>query len=311
MLARRAVTGSLPRDLKAFSATVESVREHNQRPGAVEAEPSHGVEAAGDEDPGVAVGPPTRWRIAELMNGLRVFEEQGREQNTPSVPCMKAVSRVNARADAVFRVVMDLSKYRTEWDDSLEEGRVVESVDGHTDIIYSRMGPFRARPAWLAPRDFCLIRNWRREEDGTYVVLYRSTSHSQCPERRGIVRGNLLGGGYIITPLHNKGRAAATGGACLMTMLVELGTDSPLARWVHPMFGIERAIHMKLLMNVAGIRDLFDQVSESGAHDLSSLPAPDDEEEEEEEEEGEEEEEFFGKAVSCRLVVSMRVEWNS
>jgi hypothetical protein len=49
----------------------------------------------------------------------------------------------------------------------LQEGRVVEHIDGHTDIIHKKL-----RDGWLPwgmrKRDLLLRRYWRREDDGTY-----------------------------------------------------------------------------------------------------------------------------------------------
>lgn len=45
-----------------------------------------------------------------------------------------------------------------------------------------------------------LIRYWRREEDGSYFIMFQSTTHPECLERPNVIRSNWLGGGFVIAP---------------------------------------------------------------------------------------------------------------
>jgi hypothetical protein len=53
---------------------------------------------------------------------------------------------------------------------------------------------------WIAPRDLCLLRYWRRTEDGSYVICLQSTVHPECPSTHVMVRAKCNGGGFIISP---------------------------------------------------------------------------------------------------------------
>lgn len=46
---------------------------------------------------------------------------------------------------------------------------------------------------WTRPRDLCVMRHWRREQDGSFVILYQSTTHLKCPRKSGVVRAHLHG----------------------------------------------------------------------------------------------------------------------
>lgn len=63
------------------------------------------------------------------------------------------------------------------------------------------MSPVPCRAA--APRDFCLIRYWRDNFDGSYVICLDSTAHPECPLVEGYVRGDLHAA-YIVAPPKGK-----------------------------------------------------------------------------------------------------------
>ncbi|XP_052134102.1 protein ENHANCED DISEASE RESISTANCE 2-like isoform X2 [Oryza glaberrima] len=151
---------------------------------------------------------PSPWTIFGCKNGLRLFTEAkdgGSEgKYWDDHPAIMAVGVVDANSEAVFQTVMSLGQSRSEWDFCLQEGRVVEHIDGHTDIIHKKL-----RDGWLPwgmrKRDLLLRRYWRREDDGTYVILYHSVFHYRCRSERGYVRACLKSGGYVISPV-NQGK---------------------------------------------------------------------------------------------------------
>ncbi|CAL9075498.1 unnamed protein product [Musa acuminata var. zebrina] len=151
---------------------------------------------------------PSTWTIVGCKNGLRLFKET-RDADSHGMhwddhPALMAVGVIDATSEAVFRRVMSLGPSRSEWDFCLLEGNVVEHLDGHTDIIHKKL-----RSDWLPwgmkKRDLLLRRYWRREDDGTYVILYHSFSHQKCQPERGYVRACLKSGGYVISPV-NQGK---------------------------------------------------------------------------------------------------------
>ncbi|XP_074573742.1 protein ENHANCED DISEASE RESISTANCE 2-like [Curcuma longa] len=147
---------------------------------------------------------PSMWTIIGCKNGLRLFKE-AKDVNLPIMdgddhPAVMAVGVVDASSEEIFNTVMSLGQSRSEWDFCLLDGEVVEHVDGHTDIIHKKL-----RGDWLSwgmkRRDLLLERYWRREDDGTYVVLYHSVVHQRCPPEKGYIRAWLKSGGYEISPV--------------------------------------------------------------------------------------------------------------
>ncbi|XP_073002690.1 protein ENHANCED DISEASE RESISTANCE 2-like isoform X2 [Typha latifolia] len=151
---------------------------------------------------------PSPWAIFGCRNGLRLFKE-AKDGDYPGKywddhPAIIAVGVVDATSEAVFQTLISLGPSRSEWDFCLLEGRVVEHLDGHTDIIHKKL-----RSDWLPwgmrRRDLLLRRYWRREDDGTYVILYHSVFHPKCQTERGYTRACLKSGGYVISPV-NQGK---------------------------------------------------------------------------------------------------------
>lgn len=249
-----------------------------------------GEEAAGEEGPSVLPGGAETWRLAALENGLRFFEDGSGAAGSGSgwaAPCTKVAGRVRAPADVLFKLVMDLGPTRGEWDPTFDRGAVLERLDGHSEVIHTRLRPLRLAASALPsrPRDLVLTRYWRREADGTYMVLLRSTEHPACPPARGCVRAEVASGCIIITPLAGRG---ATGDSLVMHLL----ETSPRG-WMLPFTGLPRAFQHALLLTVAGMRDFFEQLSETASaafqtgllDPLRSLEGGSDGEEEAEEEE--------------------------
>uniref|UniRef100_N1QWQ4 START domain-containing protein n=1 Tax=Aegilops tauschii TaxID=37682 RepID=N1QWQ4_AEGTA len=129
---------------------------------------------------------PILTRRTTIGNGLRIFEEL-LEVDYLARSCsraMRAVGVVEATCEAIFGLVMSMDVTRYEWDCSFRYGSLVEEVDGHTAIIYHKL-----QLHWLVwPRDLCYVRYWRRNDDGSYVVLFRSVEHPNCGRQRGYVR---------------------------------------------------------------------------------------------------------------------------
>ncbi|CAD5192606.1 unnamed protein product [Musa acuminata subsp. malaccensis] len=192
---------------------------------------------------------PSMWMIIGCKNGLRLFKEE-KDVGSPTKhrddhPGMMAVGVIDASSEAIFQTVMSLGQSRSEWDFCLLEGNVVESLDEHTDIIHKKL-----RGDWLPwgmkRRDLILKRSWRKEDDGTYVILYHSVIHYKCQPERGYVRACLKSGGYEISPV-NQGKQSV--------VKHMLAIDWKF--WKSNMFTSYASITMKMLGRVAALREFF------------------------------------------------------
>ncbi|OIT37041.1 PREDICTED: protein ENHANCED DISEASE RESISTANCE 2-like isoform X1 [Nicotiana attenuata] len=202
---------------------------------------------------------PKYRRLLYCQNGLRIFEEL---LNVDLLPkgcsrAMKAVGVVEATCEEIFELVMSMDATRFEWDCSFQYGSLVEEVDGHTAILYHRL-QLDWFPRFIWPRDLCYVRYWRRNDDGSYVVLFRSREHKNCGPLPGYVRAHIESGGFNISPLKPRNGRPRTQVQHLMQIdLKGWGVGFIASFQQHCLF--------QMLNSVAGLREYFSQTDERAA----------------------------------------------
>lgn len=206
---------------------------------------------------------PSPWKIFGCQNGLRLFKEakdwDSRGRHWDDHPAIMAVGVLNGTPEAIFHTLMSLGASRSEWDFCFYRGSVVEHLDGHTDILHAKLYS-NWLPWGMMRRDFLLRRYWRREEDGTYVILYHSVIHKKCPPQNGYVRACLKSGGYVITPV-NKGRES----------LVKHMLAVNWKFWkVYLRQPSGRSLTIRMLERLAALREMFQAKAGNYPSDFSS-----------------------------------------
>ncbi|KAI3468558.1 hypothetical protein Pfo_025221 [Paulownia fortunei] len=199
------------------------------------------------------------WRLLQCQNGLRIFEELLEVDFLPKScsRAMKAVGVVEATCEEIFELVMSMDATRCEWDCSFQYGSLVEEVDGHTAILYHRL-QLDWFPVFVWPRDLCYVRYWRRNDDGSYVVLFRSREHENCGPQPGFVRAHIESGGYNISPLKPRNGRPRT----QVQHLIQID----LKGWgVGYISSFQQHCLLQMLNSVAGLREYFSQTDERTA----------------------------------------------
>ncbi|XP_050212547.1 protein ENHANCED DISEASE RESISTANCE 2-like isoform X2 [Mercurialis annua] len=192
---------------------------------------------------------PSPWTIFGCQNGLRLFKE-AKDRNSHGKwddhPAIMAVGVVDGTSEAIFQTLMSLGPSRSEWDFCFYKGSVVEHLDGHTDIIHKML--YNDWLPWgMNRRDLLLRRYWRREEDGTYVILYHSVFHKKCPPQKGYVRACLKSGGYVISPVNQGKRSVVKHMLAIDWKFWKSYIRTSSAR----------SITIRMLGRVAALRELF------------------------------------------------------
>nr|GMD97363.1 protein ENHANCED DISEASE RESISTANCE 2-like isoform X1 [Ipomoea batatas] len=196
------------------------------------------------------------WRLLQCQNGLRIFEEQV-DAPKSCKRAMKAVGVVEASCEEIFELVMSMDTTRFEWDCTFQYGSLVEEVDGHTAILYHRL-QLDWFPMFVWPRDLCYVRYWRRNDDGTYVVLFRSREHGSCGRQPGYVRAHIESGGFTISPQKSRHGIPRTKVQYLMQI--------DLKGWVvGHLSSFKQHCLFQMLNSVAGLREYFSQTDERTA----------------------------------------------
>lgn len=101
--------------------------------------------------------------------------------------------------------------------------RLIEKIDDHTDIIHLFGRKLYLFPSWTEARDFVLLRYWRYEPDGSYVICYESMEHPLCPPQPGFVRGEMHQV-YTLAPPKNSDsrRTGYSGNECMLASVVQV-----------------------------------------------------------------------------------------
>lgn len=207
---------------------------------------------------------PSSWIIFACQNGLRLFKEvkdkDVHEKHWDDHPAIMAVGVIDGASEDIFRTLMSLGPSRSEWDFCFSKGSVVEHLDGHTDIIHKQLN--RDWLPWgMKRRDLLLRRYWRREDDGTYVILYHSVYHKKCQRQRGYVRACLKSGGYVISPV-------GQGKQSVLKHMLAIDWKYWKAYLVP---SSARSITINMLGRVAALRELFKaEVGNFSCSDFSS-----------------------------------------
>ncbi|CAI9095146.1 OLC1v1031025C2 [Oldenlandia corymbosa var. corymbosa] len=199
------------------------------------------------------------WRLLQCQNGLRIFEELVEVDFLPKScsRAMKAVGVVDATCEETFELLMSMDASRFEWDSTFQYGSLVEEVDGHTAVLYHRL-QLDWLPILIWPRDLCYVRYWRRNDDGSYVVLFRSREHENCGPQPGFVRAHIESGGFNISPLKPRHGRPRTQVQHLMQI--------DLKGWgLNYVSYFQQQCLLQMLNSVAGLREYFSQTDERPA----------------------------------------------
>ncbi|KAH6794365.1 ENHANCED DISEASE RESISTANCE protein [Perilla frutescens var. hirtella] len=204
-----------------------------------------------DADGGDAVE-AHEWRCVRTLNGVRIFEDMASSKNGKGI-LVKAVGVVDASADTVFEIVLNADRHRRyEWDTLIGDLELVDSINGHYDVVYGTFDP-RYLTWWQSKRDFVFSRQWFRGQDGTYTILQFPAVHKKRPPRSGYERTKINPSTWEISNLSTSSSLSSV--RCLVTQTLEINPKGWF-KWRNkhcPKF--EKTVPYALLSQVSGLKE--------------------------------------------------------
>ncbi|RAL44166.1 hypothetical protein DM860_016412 [Cuscuta australis] len=190
------------------------------------------------------------WKCIRTINGVRIFEDVA-EAKSCKVVLVKAVGVVEASANTIFDIVLNLDRHqRYEWDTLTGDLELVASLNGHYDVVY---GTFELRHLtwWHSKRDFVFSRQWCLGQDGTYTILQFPAVHKNRAPKSGYRRTKINASSWEIRNISTSSSSAK----CLVTLMVEIRSKNWL-KWKKNDFSeFEKTIPFGLLSQVAGLKE--------------------------------------------------------
>jgi hypothetical protein len=152
--------------------------------------------------------------------------------------------------------------------------RTVEAIDNATHVVAQTWKATGLAGALCAPRSMVLLRTWRRDDDGTFVVLYQSTRHRAVrleEQGRGWskpVRVTVQAAGFTVAPLlpQYQPSSGVESQECLVTLVLKadlggwLADSSTVGRLLGPLgTHAARALLERIVTSVVVLRDQVEQ----------------------------------------------------
>lgn len=164
------------------------------------------------------------WASVLHINGVAVYSEEVDEDGEGGAVMVSAV--VQAPPLDVFHNLVQERK--TEGLGVFSGARTVEVLDATTQVVAQKWGGTGLIGALCAPREAVMLRTWRRDEDGTFIVLYQSTKHRNArPSSDGWgwkrpVTVDVTAAGFTIAPLLPRYiPKGAESPECLVTLVLK------------------------------------------------------------------------------------------
>ncbi len=137
------------------------------------------------------------WSSVQHMNGVAVYAEESGvvDEGEEEGGALMASTVVTGSPKACFNEIMRTHQ-RSRAATAAEavtgathglgfgDAVLLERLDSHTDVVLQTMQPAGLLGSLCAPRTMVLLRTWRLDLDGTYIVLYQSTTHRLAPPEK-------------------------------------------------------------------------------------------------------------------------------
>ncbi|KAL0345694.1 UNVERIFIED_CONTAM: protein ENHANCED DISEASE RESISTANCE 2-like [Sesamum radiatum] len=191
------------------------------------------------------------WKCVRTING-RLYSFFSFCKSDKGV-LVKAVGVVDASADTVFEVVLNPDRHRRyEWDTLTGDLELVDTVNGHFDVVYGTFDP-RYFTWRQSRRDFVFSRQWVRGQDGTYTILQFPSVHKKRPPRSGYKRTKINPSTWEISNLSTS--SPSNTARCLVTQTLEISPKGWFKWRNKHSQKFEKSVPYALLSQVSGLKE--------------------------------------------------------
>ncbi|CAH1773226.1 unnamed protein product [Owenia fusiformis] len=156
----------------------------------------------------------TAWRLYQATDGWKEENVKNDEEKiyTKVIPnigkIFKSETIVDADAEKLFGLLWNGVEAETEWNPTVTEVQIAQTIDDHTDITYHVAA--EAAGGMVSARDFVNLRTWRIKH-GCIFSAGCSVEHKDYPANPKYVRGENGPGGWVFEPIDGqKGRCRFT-----------------------------------------------------------------------------------------------------
>ena len=132
------------------------------------------------------------WTAVGTSKGVAIMKKSPK-RGEASVNCIRGTGIIKAPPEFVYRMLRN-PENNTIIDDMVKETRLIDHITDCSSLIH-----LIYKAVWpTAPRDFTLISTSGRYDDTTIIHAGVSVVDPRLPEEKGYVRGNVVGGGYVV-----------------------------------------------------------------------------------------------------------------
>ncbi|KAF5469621.1 hypothetical protein F2P56_013679 [Juglans regia] len=182
------------------------------------------------------------WKCVRTINGVRIFEDVADSKSGNGV-LVKSVGVVDATADTVFEVILNVERHhRYEWDMLTGDLELIDSYDGHYDVVYGIFDPKYLTCTWN--HAFCL------------AILQFPTVHKKKPPRSGYRRTKISPSTWEVRSLNTPMDSNAS--RCLVTQMLEIHSSHWLGWKKNHFSKFEKSVPYAILCQVAGIKEYIE-----------------------------------------------------
>jgi hypothetical protein len=224
----------------------------------------------------------SKWDAFLHVNGISVYTEKGNGTQTGDSTTSGVMSSVVIRSTPkhCLRILLEQPKGRLDssesgggllpFSDSLE---VIRHVDAHSSVVRMRWSCSSNIMSYLLyPREAVMLRTWRKNDDGTYVVVYQSVDKlARNAEYRspGFVAADAVMG-FTIAPLreeyYKNTKLRSTSPESLVTLVIKAdlggvastqGLLSTISSSIHKLLVVD--LMTPIIMSLVLMRDRLEQ----------------------------------------------------